>query len=131
MRIPATITNITTINRQAVALSPGSVLLTAPIHAHQIIISWLHLLLVVHLETLCCSHVLHEHLVLGETDRAERWLLDMVGGVKRGLRVGAVWCVGVGVGVGDWRWVDYGLLWNDLGTRLLVKLKTRPNWNRK
>ena len=47
--IPATITNITTVNCQAVSLGPRSVRLAAPVHAVGIVIGGLHLLLLIHL----------------------------------------------------------------------------------
>jgi hypothetical protein len=108
MCIPATITNITTINCQAAPLGPRSIRLAAPVHAVGIIISGLHLLLFVHLKTLSGSHLSIENFVSGLTDSAEGRLSDGEGG-KTGCGrltldvVAGVRLIGVG-GLGNgWR----------------------------
>lgn len=79
MSIPTTITNITTINGQAVALSPCTILLAAPIHAHRIIIGRFHLLLLIHLQALSGSELLCNDFAAGEAEGVKGWLLNVEG----------------------------------------------------
>ena len=72
--IPPTITNISTINRQAISLSPRSISFSYPIHSVWIVISRLHLLSLVHRGILSTCHLIPQHLVLCLAPSAERRL---------------------------------------------------------
>jgi hypothetical protein len=72
--IPPTITNIPTINRQAISLSPRSISFPYPIHSVWIVISRLHLLSLVHRGVLSTCHLIPQHLVLCLAPSAERRL---------------------------------------------------------
>jgi hypothetical protein len=115
-RIPSAVTNIATINCQAVSLGPSAIMLSNPIHAVWIIISGLHLLLLVDVGSLGVCHLLCEDFGAGLAERAEVGLHD---GVIRKIVVGRllllneirVLLIGIvdGLRLGD----DTGLLVDD------------------
>ncbi len=75
MDIPAATTDITTINSEAVALSPGTIQLATPVHAHGIVVRRLHLLLLIHFKSLGGSELGIEDFVAGLAEGTERRLL--------------------------------------------------------
>jgi hypothetical protein len=114
-RIPSAVTNIATINCQAVSLGPSAIILSNPIHAVWIIISGLHLLLLVDVGSLGVCHLLCEDFGASLAECAEVGLHD---GVIREIVVGRlllnevrVLLVGIvdGLRLGD----DTGLLVDD------------------
>ena len=103
LRIPTNVTNIAAINRKAIALRKGAIQLPHPIHARRIIITRLHFLLLVHLQSLRCSKLLSHDLVTGKTPGPHGWLLNLECWKTSGcwlwldhvLRIGLVGLVGV------------------------------------
>ena len=75
-RVPPAITNITTVNGQAVSLSPGAIMLSNPVHAEGIVVSRLHLLLLVDIGGLGVCHLLGEDFGASLTIGAEGGLHD-------------------------------------------------------
>ncbi|KAF4628968.1 hypothetical protein G7Y89_g9182 [Cudoniella acicularis] len=78
--IPSAITDITTINRNPISLRPAIVQLANPVEAIRIIVSGLHVLFLVHLETLSRGQLLLEDFSASEAESTVGWLLDAEGG---------------------------------------------------
>jgi hypothetical protein len=117
LRIPTNVTNIAAINRKAIALCKGAIQLPHPIHARRIIITRLHFLLLVHLQSLRCSKLLAQDLVTSKTPGPHGWLLNLECWKTSGcwlwldhvLRIGLAGLVGlIGVWIRHLWWVHGG-----------------------
>ena len=75
---PANRANVTGVNRAAVTLDPGLILLTDPVPEVRIIIGRLHVDVTAHIHTTGHAHLLLEELATSVTDGIEWWLLDVV-----------------------------------------------------
>lgn len=79
MCVPAALTNVPAVNRQAVSLGVSTIELSNPVHAHWIVVCRFHFLLLVHLKTLGGGELLIEEFGAGETDGVVGWLVNVEG----------------------------------------------------
>lgn len=79
LSIPAALANVAAINGQAVSLGVSTVELSHPVHAHGVVVSRLHFLLLVHLETLGGGELLVQELSASQTDGVLGRLGDVEG----------------------------------------------------
>lgn len=111
--IPPAGSNITTINRQPVMMSPRLIQLPNPIHAQRIVISRLHFLLLIHICAVDSGELTSEDFGAGQAVLADGGLLDVVCVV---VAIGVI----AGVWIRVWVWVWVIIVLRGLGLVVLV-----------